>query len=221
MRLAHTKATSPVPPVRAAGKGGMKVVFLDRDGVINEFPGNGLYVTRIRDFHFIPRSLEALRRLTDAGYHIFVVSNQAGVGKGVYSREKLEQITAYMLRNVGEAGGRIEEVLYCTCKSNDACNCRKPRIGNVIKALESIDHSIDDAGHAYFVGDTQGDIKAGKNAGCKTVFVLSGREDQQYMKRWDIRPDFIVEDLYDAVDLILAEDPHPARKRGRRSPQSR
>jgi D-glycero-D-manno-heptose 1,7-bisphosphate phosphatase len=191
----------------------MKVVFLDRDGVINKFPGNGLYVTRVRDFHFIPRSLDALKRLTDSGYNIFVVSNQAGVGKGVYSGEKLNQITEHMLKHVAAKGARINEVLYCTCKSSDACNCRKPRIGNIIKALESIDKTIDDARHAYFIGDTEGDIKAGKNAGCKTIFALSGREDRQYMKRWDVRPDYIVEDLYEAVDLIIQEDSDSARDR--------
>lgn len=195
----------------------MKIVFLDRDGVINEFPGNGLYVTKIRDFHFIPRSLEAIRRLTDAGCHVFVVSNQAGVGKGVYSRRKLEQITASMLKHVADAGGRIEDVLYCMCKSTDACHCRKPRIGNVIKVLERFNAGIHDAGKTYFVGDTEGDIKTGLNAGCKTVFVLSGREDQRQMKGWDVKPDFIVEDLYDAVELILTEDPYPARKRRRRA----
>ncbi|NTV29339.1 MAG: HAD-IIIA family hydrolase [Candidatus Omnitrophica bacterium] len=199
----------------------MKVVFLDRDGVINEFPGNGLYVTKVKDFHLIPRALDALRRLTDAGYHIFVVSNQAGVGKGVYSKKKLDQITAHMLRHVEEHGARIDEVLYCTCKSSDACNCRKPRIGNIIKALGTLDRTIDDARYTYFIGDTEGDIKAGKNAGCKTIFVLSGREDCEYMKRWDVRPDCIAEDLYDAVDIILEEDSDPARDGRGRAPQGR
>jgi len=199
----------------------MKVVFLDRDGVINKFPGNGLYVTRVKDFHFIPRAIDALKRLADAGYHLFVVSNQAGVGKGVYSKKKLDQITAHMLRHVEAGGGKIDEVLYCTCKSSDACNCRKPRIGNIIKALDMIDRTIDDAKHAYFIGDTEGDIKAGKNAGCKTIFVLSGREDCEYMKRWDVRPDSIAEDLYDAVDIILEEDTDPACNGGRRPPKSR
>ncbi len=196
----------------------MKVVFLDRDGVINEFPGNGLYVTRVKDFHFLPRSLEALKLLTERGYHIFVVSNQAGVGKGVYTKNKLEQITSHMMKHVKAAGAKIDEVFYCTCKSSDGCHCRKPRIGNVIKALKLLDRTIDDAKYAYFVGDTEADIKAGRNAGCRTIFALSGREDREYMKRWDVRPDHIVEDLYEAAQLILKEDPAPAcDSRGRAS----
>ena len=199
----------------------MKVVFLDRDGVINKFPGNGLYVTRVKNFHFLPRSLAALKLLTDAGYRIFVVSNQAGVGKGVFSRDKLDQITAYMQKHVKAAGARIDEVFYCTCKSSAGCHCRKPRIGNVIKAFELLDKDIKDARHAYFVGDTEVDIKAGKNAGCKTIFALSGREDRKYMKRWDVSPDFIVEDLYDAAELILKEDSPSARNGRGRSQKGR
>jgi histidinol-phosphate phosphatase family protein len=199
----------------------MKVVFLDRDGVINKFPGNGLYVTKVKDFHFLPRALEALKLLTDSGYSIFVVSNQAGVGKGVYSRHKLDLITAKMLKGVRASGGEIKKVFYCMCKSSDACNCRKPRIGNIIKALKLLDRPLEEARHAYFVGDTEIDMKAGKNAGCKTIFVLSGREDREYMKRWDIRPDHIAEDLYDAAEHILKEDPAPSCDCRRRPSKSR
>ena len=199
----------------------MKIAFLDRDGVINEFPGNGLYVTKVKDFHFLPRTLKALKLLTDAGYHIFVISNQAGVGKGVYSKNKLEKITARMLAGVNAVGAKIDEVFYCTCKSSDGCHCRKPRIGNIIKALNLIDTTIDDACCTFFVGDTEGDIKAGKNAGCKTIFVLSGRENQEHMNRWDVSPDHIAEDLYDAVQIILKQDPDPACDGGSRPPKSR
>lgn len=116
----------------------MKVVFVDRDGVINEFPGNGLYVTNVKDFHFIPRSMEALKLLTDAGYHIFVISNQAGVGKGVFTHDKLRRITQRLHDGAARAGARITGVHYCTCKSTDGCNCRKPRVGNILKALASV-----------------------------------------------------------------------------------
>ena len=199
----------------------MKVVFLDRDGVINEFPGNGLYVTNVKDFHFIPRSMEALKLLTDAGYHIFVISNQAGVGKGVFTHDKLRRITQRLHDGAARAGARITGVHYCTCKSTDGCNCRKPRVGNILKALASVGGSDADARDAYFVGDTEIDIKAGKNAGCKTVFVLCGREDRAYMKRWDIRPDHIAKDLYEAAKLIIARDTDHPRDRGRRASQGR
>ncbi|NLE64336.1 MAG: HAD-IIIA family hydrolase [Elusimicrobia bacterium] len=199
----------------------MKVVFLDRDGVINTFPGNGLYVTRARNFHFLPGALEGLRLLTEAGYRIFVISNQAGVGKGVYTREHLEEITQKMLKGVTAAGAQLTGVFYCTCRSSDGCNCRKPRVGNIEKALKMIGGSLKDAPQTYFVGDTEIDIKAGKNAGCRTIFSLSGREDREYMKRWDVRPDHIVEDLYDAACLIIQKNSHPVRDRRRGAQKGR
>ena len=82
----------------------MKLVFLDRDGVINEFPGNGKYVTKLKEFHFIPGSLEALRTLTKGHFTIFIISNQAGVSKGVYTKEKLSHITRNMLDKIRQAG---------------------------------------------------------------------------------------------------------------------
>ena len=122
---------------------------------------------------------------------------------------------------VTAAGARIDDVLYCTCKSSAGCHCRKPRIGNIIKALNLIDTTIDAVCSMFFVGDTEGDIKAGKNAGCKTIFALSGRENREHMNRWDVSPDYIAEDLYDAVQIILEQDPHPPCDGGSRPSQSR
>lgn len=183
----------------------MKVVFLDRDGVINEFPGNGNYVTKIKEFHFIPGALEALRKLTEEGYSIFVISNQAGVGKGIYTREKLNHITRNMLKKVKEAKGKIKRVFYCTHKSNVGCDCRKPEIGSVRRALGLMNKTIHAAKKAFFVGDTEVDILAGHNAGCKTVFVLSGREDRRHMRSWDVKPDFIAKDLREASQIITQD----------------
>lgn len=194
----------------------MKVVFLDRDGVINEFPGNGNYVTKVKDFHFIPGSIEAIQTLTENGYKIFVISNQAGVGKGVYSLDKLIRINRHMLKHVEAAGGKIRKSFYCTHRSDAGCDCRKPGIGLLKKALKSLNKTISHAQKAFFVGDTEGDIKTGHNAGCKTIFVLSGREDRRYMRKWDVEPDYIVKDLKAAVEIILNENSgHPRNGRRR------
>ena len=127
----------------------MKVVFLDRDGVINEFPGNGSYVTKVKDFHFIPGSLEAIRALTQSGHKIFVISNQAGVGKGVYSLDKLKRIDAKMIKGVEKAGGKIRKSFYCTHRSDAGCDCRKPGIGLLKKALKSLNKTIVHAQKAF------------------------------------------------------------------------
>ncbi len=181
-----------------------KVVFLDRDGVINAFPGNGKYVTKLKEFRFLPGVKDALRKLTEEGFEIFIVSNQAGVGKGVYTQKKLEHITRNMIRDIAKAGGKIRQVFYCIHHPEDGCDCRKPRIGSVQRALEMIDKPLSSAKDAYFVGDTKSDIEAGNEAGCKTIFVLSGREDRRYVAHeWIIKPDYVAEDLMDALRIVI------------------
>jgi len=194
----------------------MKVVFLDRDGVINKFPGNGKYVTKLKEFHFVPGALDALRILTNEGYSIFVVSNQAGVAKGIYSKQKLDHITRNMLRDIRATGSRIKKVFYCTHFSHAGCECRKPEIGSIRKALESMNKTIRSAQKAFFVGDTESDIQAGHNAGCTTIFVLSGREDRRHMRGWEVKPDYIACDLLEATDIINERNAARSRCRKRR-----
>ncbi len=194
----------------------MNIIFLDRDGVINEFPGNGNYVTKIKEFHFIPGSLDAIRELTQMGYVIFIISNQAGVGKGIFSKDKLKSINEYMLKHVVKSGGRIKRSFYCTHRSDAGCDCRKPRIGSLKKAFALINSSIRSAKKTFFVGDTEADIKTGHNAGCRTIFALSGREDRRYMRKWKVKPDFIVKNLKEAVGVIHHENSnHPRNGRSR------
>ncbi|HRZ39549.1 MAG TPA: HAD family hydrolase [Candidatus Omnitrophota bacterium] len=181
-----------------------KIVFLDRDGVINEFPGNGKYVTKVKEFRFLPGTLEALRELTKDGYDIFIVSNQAGVGKGVYTQKKLDHITRNMMRDITRTGGKVRQVFYCVHHPEDGCDCRKPRIGSVQRALEMLGMPLSAAKDAYFIGDTKSDIEAGHVAGCKTIFVLSGREDRRYVAhKWLIRPDYVAQDLKDALRILI------------------
>jgi len=195
----------------------MKILFLDRDGVINAFPGNGKYVTKLNEFRFVPGSLDALRILTDEGYSIFVISNQAGVAKGVYSSKKLEHINRNMLRDVKAMGGRIKKTFYCMHFSHADCQCRKPRIGSIRRALGIMNKTIRSASKAFFVGDTESDILAGHNAGCTTIFVLSGREDRRHMKGWNIKPDFIARDLLGATDIINERNLARSQRRKRRA----
>ena len=181
----------------------MKIAFLDRDGVINKFPGNGNYVTKVKDFHFLPGSLDAIRDLTEAGFTIFVISNQAGVGKGVFSKDKLKRITNKMLKGVKASGGKIKKVYYCPCRSDAGCDCRKPGIGNIKRALKSINKNLSATKNAYFVGDTVTDMAAGRNAGCKTIFVLSGRSKAARLKEKKIKATYIAKNLKAASKIMI------------------
>lgn len=174
--------------------------------MINEFPGHGNYVTQVKDFRFLPRALTALRLLAETGHTIFVVSNQAGVGRGIFSQDKLNRITKKMLSEVERTGGRIRKVYYCTHRPDAGCSCRKPGIGSIDKAFQTLNRTLRSAKNSFFVGDTKSDIETGYNAGCRTIFVLSGRENRRYMRQWIIRPDYIAKDLMEAAKIIMVHN---------------
>lgn len=178
----------------------MKVIFLDRDGVINKYPGDKKYVTGLSGFKFLPGALNAIRGLSIAGYTLYVVSNQAGVTKGLYSKKTLNDMTKYMLVSVNNAGGRIQKVLYCLHTQEMNCRCRKPKIGLLKKAVKGMKV---DLRKSYFIGDSLMDVKTGRNFGCKTVLVLSGRESLKNASQWDVAPDFVARSLSAAAKNIL------------------
>ena len=181
-----------------------KTVFLDRDGVINEFPGLGFYVTRPEDFRFLPNAQEALALLTKAGYEIFVVSNQGCVARGLLSEAGLQSMTDKMLEAVSARGGRIAGVFYCRHETKDRCECKKPKIGLFKEAARgrTIDfHS------AFFIGDSAEDVEAGENIGCKKILVLSGRtRHEEEAGAFPAKPDVIKKDILEAAQWILASE---------------
>jgi D-glycero-D-manno-heptose 1,7-bisphosphate phosphatase len=178
----------------------MKNIFLDRDGVINKYPGDRLYVTSLNKFRFLPRAKKAIALLSKAGCKIFVASNQAGVGKGTYSQRTLDRITAKMLEGIEQAGGEITKVYYCTHRKETGCGCRKPKPGLLKKAAREFKFSLKDA---YFVGDTMRDVFTAQAAGCKSILVLTGKEKLSNQKNWEVKPDFVFKDLLAAVKFIL------------------
>ncbi|HOW43009.1 MAG TPA: HAD family hydrolase [Candidatus Omnitrophota bacterium] len=181
-----------------------KIVFLDRDGVINAYPGHYKYVTSVEEFRLLPGVQEALRRLTAAGCALFIISNQAGVAKKMYSREALDAITQRMLDELGD-GITFSGVYYCTHLSDENCACRKPRTGYVEKAFAALalQGRTPDLQQCYFVGDSLIDVETGKASGMKTILVFSGRERPENKPAWSVIPDFTAEDLSDAADIIL------------------
>ena len=185
----------------------MKVVFLDRDGVINAYPGDFKYVTSWGAFHFLPGAKEALKELTRSGYKIFIISNQAGVSKGIYSQKELDRITKNMLKEIEEAGGSITDVFYCTHVEEDNCACRKPKTGLVDMAIKKLKHENLNINYlkSFFIGDTIRDMQTARLAGLKSVLVFSGKERLENKENWQISPDFTAEDLKNAVEIILGQ----------------
>ena len=177
----------------------MKIVFLDRDGVINKYPGDRLYVTSFKKFRFLPRAKKAIALLNRGGYKVFVASNQAGVSKGTYAQKTLDQITARMLVDIEKADGKITKVYYCTHRKEAGCGCRKPKPGLLKKAAGEFKFNLQGA---YFIGDTITDVFTAQAAGCKSILVLTGKEKLANQKNWQARPDFVFGDLLAAAKFL-------------------
>lgn len=183
----------------------MKVIFLDRDGVINKYPGDSEYVKSWGEFHFLTEVKSSLRRLNDKGFQIFIVSNQAGISKGIYSQENLDLITKNMLQELRDYKIDIAGVYYCIHRDEDNCSCRKPKTGLIDMAVAKLKAEGLEAElkQSYFIGDTIRDIETGRSAGLKTILVFSGKEKADNKNKWPIFPDYTARDLSEATDLIL------------------
>lgn len=175
-----------------------KIVILDRDGVINEYPGDYDYVKSPEAFKMLPGVKKAVKMLNNANFKVCIASNQAGVTKGIYTQEVLDKITRKMHEELKEEGAKIDEVNYCIHRDEDNCSCRKPKTGLLEKAAGN------NKSQAYFIGDTLRDVITAKNFGCKSILVLSGKiKNHQETEKWDFKPDFIVKDLLEAAKLLL------------------
>ncbi len=184
----------------------MRAVFLDRDGVINENRPD--HVKSWAEFHFLPGALTALRMLTNAGFRIFIITNQAAVGRGLMSVAELEQIHARMRAIAHHHGAQISDIRYCPHTPEERCGCRKPQPG-MLQELAAA-HNIN-CHQAYLVGDALSDIAAGQRMGCQTVLVKTGRGASELTKP-EVRryqPDHVAADLLGAVRWIMTAETAP------------
>lgn len=151
-----------------------KAVFLDRDGVINQKMPEGQYVTKWEQFLFLPGVFDAIGLLNENGYLVVVVTNQRCVAKGIISEDELEEIHHKMILEIKAHGGRVDKIYYCPHHIDDPqCNCRKPKPGMILQALEDFRREgIDiDVANSFLVGDAESDILAGKAVGLRCIQV--------------------------------------------------
>ncbi|MEI6634530.1 MAG: D-glycero-beta-D-manno-heptose 1,7-bisphosphate 7-phosphatase [Chlamydiota bacterium] len=176
-------------------------VFLDRDGTLNHDPG---YLGDAEMFRFLPGVIDALKRLKDAGYLIFVVSNQSGIARGFFGVDELRRIHDRMAAGLREGGVTLDGIYYCPHHPDAQCPCRKPSPRMVLDAAER--YAVD-LGRSYFIGDRISDVETGNNAGCGTVLVLTGagKEARAALKA-DRLPDHVAADLSAAADWILSRE---------------
>lgn len=177
-----------------------KIVFLDRDGVINVNPVFKDYVKSPLEFRFLPGSRKAVRLLNRAGFKVIIISNQTGVGKGLYSKSDLKRVTDKMLKGLKASKARLDRICYCVHHPDSNCGCRKPKTGMFIRAVGKLKL---DRKNSYFVGDTERDTLAGHAFRVKTIAVLSGYAKRKDIEKWKVSPDFVAKDLLEAVERVV------------------
>jgi histidinol-phosphate phosphatase family protein len=149
---------------------GNRVIFLDRDGVINYNRHD--YVKSWDEFVFIPTAKEAINKINRSEFMLIIITNQSPIGRGIFTTETLDNIHRKMLHELAEAGCTIDAIYYCPHKPDDGCSCRKPKSGLILRA--AADFGID-LTCSWMIGDSDGDVKAGEGAGCKTAKVDEDR----------------------------------------------
>lgn len=181
-------------------------VFLDRDGVLNVYlPGD--YVKRPDELTLLPEAAGGVRALNALGLPLFVVSNQQGVAKGLMSAGDLDRVDTALHAALQAQGAHIEKSYYCPHGVAQACPCRKPKAGLLLRAAEENDL---DLAHSFFIGDTETDAQAARSAGVQHfVLVLSGkhnaREVAHDLALFPVPPDFVAPDLAAAAAWIATQ----------------
>lgn len=187
---------------RASRNDPRPLVFLDRDGVINA--GRLGYVRTPQHFEFLDGAVAAMRRLTDAGMRIAIVSNQDAMGWRLIPAAQLRRIHEKMLAALKQAGVAVEEIYYCPHNVLSDCACRKPRPGMLLAAARELN-----AGPrtSWMVGDKVSDVWTGKHFGCRTVFVGDARRRKRFEQELkEARPDLLAKSLANASEVLLTSE---------------
>jgi D-glycero-D-manno-heptose 1,7-bisphosphate phosphatase len=150
--------------------GGMKLVILDRDGVINF--DSDQYIKSPDDWRPIPGSIEAIARLSQAGYRVVIATNQSGIGRGLFEMDTLNAIHDKMHKTLALVGGRVDAVFFCPHTNTDNCECRKPKPG-MFKEIAARFNA--DLAGVPSVGDSLRDLQAAIAVGARPILVRSGK----------------------------------------------
>jgi D-glycero-D-manno-heptose 1,7-bisphosphate phosphatase len=174
-------------------------IVLDRDGVINE--DSSEFIKSPSEWQPLPGSLEAIARLSQAGFAVAVATNQSGVGRGLYSEATLGEIHARMRAAIAEHGGTLEGIYSCLHRPDEQCECRKPKPG----LLRQIEH---DSGRRLtgtpLIGDRLADLQAAEAVGARPILVRTGLGRRTLAELGTQRVE-VYADLAEAVDALLEE----------------
>ena len=171
----------------------MKVIFLDRDGVINQEVG---YLHKSKDFKFIDGIFEACKSFRSLGYKLIVVTNQSGIARGYYQEEDFHKITKWMLVQFNNNDVDILDVFFCPHGAKSTCKCRKPQPGMLLEARDKYGINMKDS---WVIGDKETDIDAAGSAGVdNTILVKSGHSVDEI----STKAKFILESIRESIQII-------------------
>jgi len=181
----------------------IKLVVLDRDGVINQ--DSDAYIKKPDEWIPIPGSLEAIARLTHHGWRVAVATNQSGIARTLFDWDMLAQINTKMCHSVIEAGGHIDAVFFCSSADNTHPD-RKPNPGMLFDLAKRLKCTPD---KLILIGDAARDIKAAQTAGSKPILVRTGKGEHA-LREWEGKIDFpVFADLNAAIDFIIRTNAKP------------
>jgi D-glycero-D-manno-heptose 1,7-bisphosphate phosphatase len=175
-----------------------KAIILDRDGVLIEDKD---YSYKIEDLEVLPGVIEGLKKL-QKHFLFFIVTNQAGIGKGYFTVEDFHKYNNYLISILNEKKIKIEKTFFCPHKKEDKCECRKPNP----KYLHEIAEKWDiDLNSSWMIGDHPSDIQFGINGGCKTIYMVTGhgKKHLKDLKEKGIKPTLKHSNFYEASQEIL------------------
>ncbi|MBP0130664.1 MAG: HAD family hydrolase, partial [Nitrospira sp.] len=177
-------------------------VFLDRDGTLNYDPG---YLSSAADLKLLAGVGPALARLKRAGARLVVVTNQSGVGRGLFTLKDLEAIHARLEGLLEQEDAALDAIYFCPHHPDDGCHCRKPNAGMVERAVSELQL---DLRRFYLIGDHARDIQLAKRVGAKAVLLTSALVDEQaleMLRAEQAMPDVVAPSMAEAVDWILED----------------
>ncbi|MGD2139722.1 MAG: D-glycero-beta-D-manno-heptose 1,7-bisphosphate 7-phosphatase [Burkholderiales bacterium] len=178
----------------------MKLVILDRDGVINV--DSEQFIKNPAEWKPIPGSLEAIARLNHMGYRVVIASNQSGVGRGLFDMDALNAINDKMYRALTQVGGRVDALFYCPHAADSNCDCRKPKPGMLIDIGQRF--NVDLTG-VPAVGDALRDLQAAEAVGAQPILVLTGKGTKTQATGGLPKNTLVFSDLAEAVRHIITE----------------
>jgi D-glycero-D-manno-heptose 1,7-bisphosphate phosphatase len=180
----------------------MKLVILDRDGVINL--DSAQFIKSPSEWVPIAGSLEAIALLNQSGFRVALATNQSGIGRGLFDIATLNAIHDKMHRALGQLGGRIDALFYCPHSDEDNCNCRKPKSG----MIEEIGRRFgEDITGIPCVGDSLRDLQAGAALGAQPILVRTGKGEKTLANGGLPDGTWICADLAEAAQRIISEYP--------------